>query len=403
MSEVYVGRQPIFDRNLDVFGYELLYRSADINQALFLDGDHATSVVISNTFLEIGLERLVSDKWAFINLTRPFLLGEFPIPLQPDKLILEILEDIVLDAELLQAVQKLKQQGFTLALDDITDPSRMQALQGLASIVKLDLRLADHSQISAQMALYKQAGVKVLAEKIETMEEFEWCEALGFDYFQGYFLSKPQVVKEKKLTGTKITIMQLLASMQIPNVEFHKIEEIIQHDVALSYKLLRLINSAYYGVRSEIKSIKQALTLLGLRQIQSWVSLLLLSEADNKPSELLKTAMIRGKMCELLAETLEEPKPEILFTIGLFSVLDALMDMSLEDILNQVPLAQDVKEALLRHTGPYGRILSSVIAYERADWPHVRLQGLNPIEVVDCYLAAVEWSEEMDSAIRSQR
>ncbi|PIQ27770.1 hypothetical protein COW36_07620 [bacterium (Candidatus Blackallbacteria) CG17_big_fil_post_rev_8_21_14_2_50_48_46] len=399
MSEVYVGRQPIFDRNLDVFGYELLYRSADLEQALFMDGNHATSVVISNTFLEIGLERLVGDKLAFINLTRPFLLGEFPIPLQPDKLVLEILEDIVLDQELVAAVHDLKQQGFTLALDDITDPVRLKALQGLASIVKVDLMQTDRAQVPSQVAFYKQTGVKVLAEKIETMEEFEWCESLGFDLYQGYFLSKPKVVKEKKLTGTKIVIMQLLAAMQKPDVEFQRIETIIQHDVALSYKLLRLINSAYYGMRSEIKSIKQALTLLGLRQIQSWVSLLLLSEAENKPSELIKTAMVRGKMCELLAETLEEPRPEIPFTIGLFSVLDALMDMSLEDILAQVPLAQDVKDALLEKTGPYGRILASVLAYEKADWAHVRIQGLNPLDVVDCYMEAIEWAEELESFV----
>lgn len=401
MSEVYIGRQPIFDRNLDVYGYELLYRSADINQAMFLDGDHATAVVISNTFLEIGLERLVGDKHAFINLTRPFLLGEIPIPLKPDQLVLEILEDIVLDAELLQAIQKLKRQSFTLALDDITDTSRWQVLQGLVQIVKLDLRLTDHSRIPQQLQFFRQHGVKVLAEKIETMEEFEWCEALGFDYFQGYFLSKPQIIKEKKLTGTKIVILQLLASMQRPDVEFHTIEEMIQRDVALSYKLLRLINSAYYGMRSEIKSIKQALTLLGLRQIQAWVSLLLLSEAENKPSELLKIALIRGKMCELLAEALEEPRPEISFTIGLFSVLDALMDMSLEAILDQVPLAQDVKDALLKKVGPYGRILSSVLAYERADWAGVRLHGLNPVDVVSTYLTALEWSESMEGTLRT--
>jgi EAL and modified HD-GYP domain-containing signal transduction protein len=252
-----------------------------------------------------------------------------------------------------------------------------------------------------QVDKYMSARVSLLAEKIETFEEFEWCQNLGFDYFQGYFLSKPQVIKEKKLTGTKIVIMELLAALQKPDVEFHKVEEIIQKDVALSYKLIRLINSAYYGVRSEIKSIKQALTLLGLKQIQSWVSLLLLSEADKKPSELIKTAMIRGKMCEILAEDLHEPRPEIPFTIGLFSVLDALMDMSLEDILAQVPLAQEVKDALLKHTGPYGRLLSCVLAYEKADWPNVRLQGLNPVNVVDAYLEAVDWADELAGFVTS--
>jgi c-di-GMP phosphodiesterase len=395
MSDVYIGRQPIFNRDLEVFGYELLYRSADMDRADFSDGNHATSVVISNTFMEIGLDRLVGDKWAFINLTRPFLLGQYPIPLQTDKLILEILEDVVLDRELIEAVRTLKGQGFTLALDDVTDPVRLEALRGLASIVKVDLLLTDRAKLPQQVLAYMSERVNLLAEKIETFQEFEWCQSLGFDYFQGYFLAKPQVIKEKKLKGTKIVIMELLAALQKPDVEFNRVEDIIQKDVALSYKLLRLINSAYYGVRSEVKSIKQALTMLGLRQIQSWVSLLLLSETDNKPSELIKTAMIRGKMCEILAEDLREPRPEIPFTIGLFSVLDALMDMSLTDILDQVPLADDVKDALLKHTGPYGRILSCVLAYEKADWGNVRIQGLNPVTVVDAYLEAVDWADEL--------
>ena len=244
MSEVYIGRQPIFNRNLEVFGYELLYRSADMDRADFLDGNHATSVVISNTFLEIGLERLVGDKWAFINLTRPFLMGEYPIPLQPDKLILEILEDIVLDQELVEAVRDLKAKGFTLALDDVIDPARLEALAGLASMVKVDLMTTNRLLLPQQIDRYMSARVSLLAEKIETFEEFEWCQNLGFDYFQGYFLSKPQVIKEKKLKGTKIVIMELLAALQKPDVEFNKVEEIIQKDVALSYKLIRLINSA---------------------------------------------------------------------------------------------------------------------------------------------------------------
>lgn len=398
MTEVYIGRQPIFDRNLQVFGYELLYRSGEANKAVFSDANHATSVVMSNTFLEIGLERLVGDKQAFLNLTRAFLLGDYPIPHRHDRLVLEILEDITIDDELVDAVKKLAKSGFKLALDDVVNPLAVERLLGIAHMVKVDLMQTDRSVLAAHVDVYKKHNIKLLAEKIETQEEFEWCKMLGFDYFQGYFLCKPSIVREKKLTSTKMTIMQLLSEMQAPDVEFSRIEEVIRKDVSLSYKLLRLLNSAYYSTRSEIKSIRQALTLLGLREIRSWVGLLLMSEAENKPPELVKTAIIRGKMCELIAEELEMGRSEAHFIVGLFSVLDALMDMPLDEILNQVPLSKDVNAALLFRDGDLGQMLAWVLAYEAGNWDELQDYPHGSENIRNCYLDAVFWADELTQA-----
>lgn len=398
-EHVYIGRQPIFDRQLEVVGYELLYRSGNTQQAIFKDGNHATSVVISNAFLEIGLERLVGDKLAFINLTAAFLLGDYPIPLQYDRLVLEVLEDVTVNQELATALQNLIKRGYTVALDDVTDPNHVELILDLAKIVKVDFMHTDRSLLPDQVKFYKSRNRLLLAEKIETQEEFEFCKELGFDYFQGYFLAKPSVVQEKKLSSSKMIIMQLLAEMQIPDIEFNRIDEVIRQDLGLSYKLLRLINSAYFSTRSEVKSIKQALTLLGLKQIQSWVSLLLLSESDNKPSELLKTALIRGKMAELISETCGEDRTDTSFTLGLFSVLDALLDMPLAEILEQIPLAAELKAALLHQQGQAGNLLKCILAYEQGVWEQVEYRGLEPDHILGSYLEAVNWAEEMSAAL----
>lgn len=394
MSKVYIGRQPIFDGEMNVVAYELLYRSGEVNQAQFLDGNQATSSVISNTFLEIGLSRLVGDKLGFINLTRQFVLGQFPIPKHYDQLVLEILEDITIDDELVEHIGRLRDEGFTIALDDVVNVQDVVRILPLAHIVKVDLMNCNRKLLAQQIQAYKTHQIKLLAEKIENQEEYEWCKALGFDYFQGYFLCKPRIIQEKKLSGTRMVILQLIAELQRTDVEFSEIEALIHRDVALSYKLLRLINSAYYATRSEIKSIKQAITLLGLKQIRSWISLLLLSESDEQPTELMKIAMIRAKMMELMSHAAHRAQPEAAFTIGLFSVLDAMLNMPLDAILKQVPLSDEIKTALLERQNEMGHMLNCVLAYEEGDWDAVSHPGIPADTLLNCYMDAVMWAEE---------
>lgn len=265
MLEIFVGRQPIYDRQLKVVGYELLFRSYEADHAEFVDGDRATSQVILNTFTEIGLERLVGNGLAFINLTRSFILGEYPPPLAKHRVVLEILEKIPVDKELIEALRVLSARGYQLALDDVVDPHDVGQLLDIADFVKLDLAAVERGRLEEHVTTLRQRKVKLLAEKVETQDVFELCRDLGFDYFQGYFLCRPNVVRGQRMPATRLAIMRLLAKLQVPDIEFGRLEEIVRHDISLSYKLLRLINSAFYARPTEIKSIRQALTLLGIR------------------------------------------------------------------------------------------------------------------------------------------
>lgn len=396
MTDLFIGRQPIFDRQLNVVGYELLYRSGNKSHADIFDGDHATASVLSNTFLAFGLDNLVEDKLAFVNLTPPFLTGQYPLPGHHNRLVLEILEDTLLDPSMVDAIRKLSEQGYVLALDDVVHYSAVESLLDIVDLVKIDFMQVNREELPEQVAYYKARGLELLAEKIETQEELSHCQALGFDYFQGYFLSKPVVMQHKKISTSRMIILQLLDKLEQRDIAFKDIEALITHDVGLSYKLLRLINSAYYGTRSDISSIHQAISLLGLEQIRNWISLLLLSEVDQKPAELVRAAMIRARMSELLATRLQLEKPQTAFTVGLFSVLDALLDMSLEDIFAQIPLTAEVKLALVSKEGILGNILNAVMAYEAGQWDHVSCDNLNTEHFKSSYLEAVQWSQSLN-------
>ena len=222
---------------------------------------------------------------------------------------------------------------------------------------------------------------------------------MGFEYFQGYFLSKPNVVEGQRLPASRLNLLILLSRIRTPGIEFREVEEIILQDVSLSYKLLRLINSAFYTKHTEIKSIRQALTFLGLRQIQDWVSLIFLSQIEDKPRDLMTTAMVRAKMCEILGLSLNKKISDISFTVGLFSVLDALLDMPLEDILSSLPLSDDVSSALLQHKGQLGEILNTVIAYERGNWEDTLSLDLDPEVLKEAYLKSISWAAEIEKLL----
>ncbi len=399
MLEAFVGRQPIYNRELKVIGYELLFRSYKADQAQFQNGDQATSEVVLNAFMEIGLEQLVGNHLAFVNLTRNFILEKYSLPLPKDRVVLEVLEDITLDEELIKALRLLSSRGYQIALDDVVNPYELGPLLDIADIAKLDLIAVEQARLEEFITLLRQHKVKLLAEKVETPEVFELCKDLGFDYFQGYFFCKPKVVKGHRMPAMRLSVLRLLAKLQVPDIQFEELEEIVSQDVSLSYKLLRLINSAFYARPMEIKSIRQALTLLGLKQVQAWVSLLVLSRIDDKPHELMVTAMVRAKMCELLTGSFKEKRAEAGFMTGLFSVLDALLDLPLKEILASLPLSDDIAHALLYQEGNLGALLHCVIAYERGNWEEVLYPGLEVGTIRDAYLQALRWATEVSSLL----
>ena len=403
MAGIFVGRQPIYNSKLEVEAYELLFRSQHTDKAVIVDGEQATTQVIINAFFEIGLDRLTGNGLAFINLTRSFFLGDYPIPLPKERVVLEVLEDIDIDDEFIAAVQKLSDQGYTIALDDVVNPEDVAPLLEIADIVKLEILGSDPADIRQYTNYLRPYNVKLLAEKIETNEEFELCKILGFEYFQGYFLNRPNIVEGQRIPESRLTILQLLSELQKPDLEIRGLEKIISRDVSLSYKLLRLINSATFGTKERVGSLLQALTLLGIRQIKQWVSLIFLSKIEDKPRELLVTSIMRAKMCEILAKALKYKNPDTGFTVGLFSVLDALLDLKLEDILAQLPLSDEINDALLHGEGRFGLLLKSVIAYEKGDWDNIKGLKLNKKIIIDAYLQSLDWTNTVSGELSGEQ
>ncbi len=397
MHNIFIGRQAIYDKELKVSAYELLSRNnADQNEA-FVDehnANYATTIVMLNALTEIGLQQLVGNRPAFINLTYDFLIGEHAIPDLRNQLVLEILEDVEVTEELVAAVKKLSDSGYMIALDDFIYHDKMLPLVEIADIIKIDILQLDETGLREHVKKLRQFNVRLLAEKVETQEEYELCKELGFDYFQGYFFCKPNIVEGHRAPANRITIVNLLAQLQDPNVQIEKLEELISQDLALSYRLLKYINSAAFALQREVDSIHHAIVMLGLNTIRSLANLMLMSNIDDKPHELLVIAIIRARMSEELGLNIDKKMKDTFFIAGLFSVIDALMDSSMEDIVSQLPLSSELKEALLEQKGIIGEALKCCIAFERADWKNVHFSDLEQSTIQKSYFDAVIWSNE---------
>lgn len=395
MSDIYIGRQPIYDRKLNVYAYELLFRAASDNSANFTDGDQATTDVIVNTFLEIGLDNIVGNRLAFINLTRSFFVGEHTVSLPKNRVVLELLEDIDADEEVIAGVKRLSDLDYTIALDDFIYHESLQPLVSLADLVKIDIMALSRDEVREHVNALRQHPLRLVAEKVETQEDFDFCKGLDFDYFQGYFFAQPKVIRGQRLPNNRLAILKLLSRLQDPNITPEQLEELISQDIAFSYRILRYVNSASLALPRKIESIHQAVIILGLQAIKSWTTLLAMSQVDNKPAELVVTAMIRGKMAEGMAKAMGTPQPESFFTVGLFSALDALMDNTMEEILTQLPLADHIAAALLHRRGLHGEILECVLAYERGQWGTLGCSQLGTHKIRDCYLDALQWAGDV--------
>ena len=393
-AETLVARQPIFDRNMDVVAYELLFRRGNAEQANVVDHDQATSQVIVNAFLEIGIGNLVGDKLAYINMPTAFLLGDYPIPFPQEKVVLEVLEHVEVNEKLIAALTRLSLAGHVIALDDFVYSEKSKPLLKLAHVVKLDVLDVKPEVLRKQVAQLATFKLKLVAEKIETQAMFDQCKRLGFHYFQGYFLCRPQIVKGATLPANRLQLLKIMAELNDPDIQMNALEKAVSSDVSLSYKLLRLINSAQYGMRQKVESLHHALILLGVKKIKDWATLIVLTSIDNKPRELFVISLQRAKCCQLLAQLLGAPNSDGYFTVGLFSTLDALLDKPFVELIPQLSLTDELSQGLLERVGPVGEVLAAVIAYEEARWDRIAVPGITPIQLRDCYLKAVQWSRE---------
>ncbi len=401
MYDVLVGRQPIYNRALDVVAYELLFRSSTENRATIINGDEATGQLLLNALVEIGLDSLVGNRLAFINFTRRFLMDENLLPLEKTRIVLEVLEDIEPDDEFVNALRRVADAGYHIALDDFAFSEKYAELVALAKTVKLDVRALDRKQLHEHVKLLRQRGVReLLAEKVETLEDFEYCKQLGFDLFQGYFLSRPRIVSGQTVPSNRLVALQLLSQLQDPKVRLEQLDKIVSRDVTLSFKLLQSVNSSAIGLRRKVESIRQAIMLLGLDRLRLLVALITMSGFSDAPPAMMTTALVRARMCELLGQTLKREDASSFYLAGLFSLLDVLLNRPLETIINALHLTDDVKEAILNYEGAIGEVLRYVIAVERTEWDGTSFLGLTQAQIQQAYLQAIATVEECQAATR---
>ena len=401
MSDLtYIGRQSIYDANDDVFGYELLYRNSEQNWADITDDNHATAELLSNVFTSIGLDTLVGNKRAFVNMPREFLLGNYPLPEIKQQLVIEILEHVQPDADVLAALKKLKQQGYTLALDDYVFEQHLEPFLEIADIIKIDIMASGMDGMAERVVELQAYNVELLAEKVETAEEAQVCRDLGFKYFQGYYFSRPKIVSGKKITGNQLATMQLMSELNRADVTTEELAALIQQDIAISYKLLRYVNSAMYSFNREIESIRDAIVVLGMKALVKLVNMVAIGSMGEINDEAYRTAMFRARMCEAMAqEAGHKTDAPTYFLVGLFSNLDALLGVPMPDVLDMLPLADEIKQALLDHTGGYGETLATVIAYEQDDFDNLDSGELDPQQIVDCYIKAIAWADGVSDLV----
>ncbi|MBW2095087.1 MAG: HDOD domain-containing protein [Deltaproteobacteria bacterium] len=399
--KVYVARQPIFKRNRKIYGYELLFRGGLTNVFPDIDGDTATSKLLSNTFFTMGMERVSAGKKAFINFTQDLLVKKYPLMFPRESVTVEVLENVVPEPEVVDACSEIAEKGYEIALDDFIYEEALEPLIKLSRIIKIDFMITPMDQIAEYVEKLSPYHVKFLAEKVETHEVFQQAFEMGFSYFQGYFFSKPQVLQSRDVAPSKINLLQLMVETNKEDMEFEDLEKIITRDVSISYKLLRYMNSAYFRRLREISSIKQAIVLLGQQGIRSFISLIIMAKlASEKPVELLRTSIIRARMCELLGKGSRSPvDTSELFTLGLFSLIDAILDQEMEKLMEKLPLSEPIKRALVNHDGHLSHFLDLVKSYETGDWKglseSVAKVGIGEDKVPEYYLDAIGWADSV--------
>jgi EAL and modified HD-GYP domain-containing signal transduction protein len=398
-DHAYIGRQPILDDKQQIIGYELLFRhSALAKDAVIEDDLKACTRVLVNTLSDMGAQWLLGDKLAFINVNEEMLHSDLLELLPAKRTVLEVLETVPATEAVVERCQALREAGFHIALDDHIPSAELAPLLTCADFVKIDIVETGIETAAKIFAQLKSLPIKIVAEKVETHQQFEACKQIGFHYFQGYYFAHPETLSAKVINPSYAAVLDLL-NMVSRDADTAEVESGFKRDPALSFKLLRYINSVGFGLSCEIQSIRHALSILGTKQLYRWLTLLMVTAGENAaPPALMKTAITRGRLTELLGESyFDRADRDNLFIVGVFSLLDAMLEMPMDQVLEKVHLPDPVTEALLTHEGIYGPFLQLAQACEDAD--RARITELadslqfDPNKVNDCHIAALAWVE----------
>jgi EAL and modified HD-GYP domain-containing signal transduction protein len=393
MHEKFIARQPILDTRLQVFAYELLFRGGPQNS--FQPFANAASSVIADSITLFDLDMLTGHARAFVNVDEMALRLGAPRLLPADRIVVEILETVRPTEDILGACRELRSAGYQLALDDFVDSEEIAPLVEFASFLKIDFQMFDARTRRALARKYTDNNIGLLAEKVETESEFREARELGFSYFQGYFFCKPSMLETREIPGNKTIQLQLLAAVAAPELRFDIIEKLLKQEPSLLYRLLRYLNSPILGLRSEVRSVRHAMVVLGENEFRRWGSIFaIISMSAGKSPELIRTALTRAFFCEEFsaAAGLRE-KDSSLFLMGLLSITDALLDKPMREVLKSLPVIQEVKIALCGGTNRVRDVYELVLALERAEW--IRLSdiaariGCDEGKIPDCYLSAL--------------
>jgi c-di-GMP-related signal transduction protein len=397
-TDIFMARQPIFDERQRVFAYELLFRSGTDN--FFTPGpnpDMPTSHVLSSGMF-LGMAQLTDSKPAFLNFSRAALVGDFAFTLAPSEVVIEVLETVEPDGEVVAACQRLKAAGYRLALDDFVNRPEYAPLVEIADFIKVDVLQTPPAERAALARRYRTATRAMLAEKVETREAVTEATAEGYQYFQGYFFSRPVIMTSKALAGYRLNYLRLMKALNEPDVDLGRLEEVIKQEASIALRLLRRVNSAAYGFRMTTSSLRHAIVLLGEREIRTCATVWSLAElARDLPSELIVASTLRARLCEMLAGPAGiGTRSSDLFLVGMFSMLDAILQLPMDRILSTLPLADDVREALAGGANAFRAVLEAVVAYERGQWDEASAlaerAGFTLKSISACYPDAIAWT-----------
>jgi len=390
MPQFSFARQAILKSSLELHAYEFLYRPTQ-------DGTHEshsiTAEVIASSTLDLGLKKAANNHFIFLNMAYEDLFNPLIEALPAEQVILELLEDIQPDAKLVKRAQELSKKGFSFALDDFVYTPDWDPLIALASIIKFDLTVTSIDENKALIEKLQPCQIQFLAEKVETHKEFKAYKEIGCELFQGYFFCKPQLVQGKTVSASTLAITKLLADVNQTDVSITELESTVERDPNLTHMLLKYLNSANFSFRNPIERIKQAIVILGITETKKWVTLISLRSIPSKPIELIRHALVRAKLAELIALQTAKENPSSFFLMGLLSTIDALLDISMQETLKLMPLKNDITGALLEYKGDMGEILNLIIEHEKQlNWP-------NAHDHTDNYITACQWADEVTTVM----
>ena len=394
-EQILMARQPIVNDKKQTIAYELLYRSSTSgNQAIFgFSGSIATIHVVLNSFTSIYKKNKLTQMPAFINLTASLLINGTLPELPANRVVLEILEDVEVTQELIDAVKDLHSKGFRIALDDFVYDDKYIPLLKFAKIVKIDVMNISFEQISEQVARLEPYGLALLAEKVETYEIFEFCKSLGFKFFQGYFFSKPEVIAGIKVEPSTIHLLKIVIELEKPDVKTSKLAALILQDPVFTFKMLRIVNSSANQLVRKIHSIEEVINLLGITEIKKWVLIIVMTSSPDKSDEISRQLLVRGRMCEKIAIANGKDNSASYMIAGMLSGLDSILDIEIDDVLAQIPLSDDIKSAISKGQGDIGKVLYNTISFSKGEWADVSLD-IDTIIYNDAYLESVKWAND---------